>query len=157
MPEAYSYLDYLDHLAHPTVHFCQYIMSMTTKAVSDIGDICGVVGGVVNPTSPHPSSQTSPPSPQPIGPLDHLNKHNIIKMFSEFHIKRDATYLAAPSADIKKIHNEFFTPILDPSCNTFETIGAYFRACPPRQNDPKIAYIVIYEDKLRYLESHNKI
>ena len=32
--------------------------------------------------------------------LDVLRKHEIIRMFSEFHIRRDATYLTSPSMDI---------------------------------------------------------
>ena len=156
-PEACSYLDCLEHCAQPTVQFCQYIMSTATKATSDIGDIGGVVGGVVNPKSPHPSSQPSPASPpQPLGPLDSIRKHNI-KMFSAFHIKRDATYLAPPSVDIKDIYNQSFTPILDPNLDTFEAIGKYFRACPHHQSDQKNAYFVLYDDEFRYLESHNKI
>ena len=105
---------------------------------------------MVNPASPHPSSQPSPAPPlQPLGPLDNLRKHNIVKVFSEFHIKRDATHLAPPSVDIKDIYKQFFTPILDPSLNLEETIGAYFRACPPHQNDQKIAYILLCNNRIR--------
>ena len=44
------------------------------------------------PTSVHPSP-ASPP--QPLGPLDVLTEaHDIVRSFSEFHIKRDATYIA---------------------------------------------------------------
>ena len=57
------------------------------------------------------------------------------------------------SVDIKDIYNQFFTQILDPSLNLEETIGAYFRACPPHQHDQKIAYIVHYDDEFHYLES----
>ena len=81
--EAYSYLEYIEQLAHPTFKLCQYITSITTRAASDIGDI----GGVVNPTSPHPSSQPSPASPPQMAPLDYVQTHNIMKMFSEPHIK----------------------------------------------------------------------
>ena len=100
-PEAQSYLKYLEELAHPTIHLRQYIMS---RAASDIGDIGAVVGGV--PPSPPTSLHPSPASPpQPLGPLDLLRKHENIKMFSEFHVKRHANYIAPASMDIKDIYN----------------------------------------------------
>ena len=89
-PKAYSYLDYLDHLAHPTGQFCQYIMSMTTKAASDIGDIGAVVGGQPYITTSIITAIATITT-SAWQPLDNLCKHNIIKMFSEFHVKRDAT------------------------------------------------------------------
>ena len=157
-PEAYRYLDYLEQLAHPTVQFCKYIVSMTAKAASGIGDIGGLVGGVVSPTSPHLSSQWSPPSPpQPTGPLDYLHKLNIIKMFSDFHIKRDATDLAPPSVDIKDIYNQFFTPVLDVDLDLEHAIARYFKPCPPHQNDQRIAFIALYEDEFRHFENSNHI
>ena len=42
-----------------------------------------------------------------MGPLDHLRKHNLLKMWSEFHIERDATYIAPESMDIQEIYNRF--------------------------------------------------
>ena len=65
-------------------------------------------------------------------------------MFSEFHIKRDATYLAPASMDTKDVYNRFGEPIIKPDLNIEQVITEYFRACPSCQNDHKIAYIVLY-------------
>ena len=136
-PEAQSYLDDLEELARPTIRFTQYTMS---RAASDIGDIGGVVGGVrpSPPTSVHPSP-ASPP--QPLGPLDLLRKHEIVKKFSEFRIQRDANYVALASMNIKHIYNRFEEPIIKPDLNIEEIIHKYFRACLPHQHRSKIGYI----------------
>ena len=128
------------------------------RKTSDIGGIGGVVGVVVNPTSPYPSLEPSPASPQqPLRPLDNLRKHNIIKMSQGSTSSLMLHTSSPPSVDIKDIYNQFFSPILDPSINLKETVGAYFRTRPPHQNDQKIAYIVLYDNEFRYLESRNKI
>ena len=154
-PEAYSNLGYLEHFTHATGHFCQHVTSMTTRTASDIRDIGGVVGAP--PPSP-PSTQPSPASPQqPLGPLDDLRKPNIINMFSEFHIKRDATDLAPPSMDIKGIYNKFEEPSIKPDLNIKQVIAQYFRACSTSQNDHKIAYIVLYDSERFLLNQHDRI
>ena len=98
--EALSYLECIEELAHPAAYLLEYIMS---RAPSDIGDISGVMGGRPQPPSPPTSVHASPsPAPQsPLGPLDLLNKPDIIKGVAEFHIKRDASYIAPASLDIK--------------------------------------------------------
>ena len=93
-----------------------------SSAPSDIGDVSGVLGGRPQPPSPptsvYPSpSPASPPSPR--GPLDLLKKHDIVRSFSEFHNKQDATYIARPSMNIKDIYNKFEEPIFQPD----QTLG----------------------------------
>ena len=131
--EAWSYLQYLEESAHPTVYFLQYIMS---RAPSDIGDVSGVLGGRPQPPSPptsvYPSpSPASPPSP--LGPLDFLKKHDIVRSFAEFHIRRDATYIAPASMDINEIYNKFEEPTFPQDLGLEDYILRYFRACPLRQ------------------------
>ena len=86
-------------------------MSMTAKVPSDIGDISGVVGQCYLTTSiiATISSITVPSPPLQMAPRDILQKDNIVKMFSEFHIKRDSNYLAPPSTDIEDIYRDFST------------------------------------------------
>ena len=148
--EAQSYLDCLEELSHPTIHFTQYIMS---RAASDIGDIGGIVGGGHQP--PSPPTPASPP--QPLGPLDLYRKHEIIKMFSEFHIKRDASYIAPASMDFKDIYNRFEELIIKPDLNIEEVIHRYFRACPPHRNDTKIGYIILNDHGYFDIDQHDRI
>ena len=124
--EAWSYLEHIEELAHPTAYFLEYIMS---RAPSDIGDVSGVLGGRPQPPSPPTSVQPSPPSPQaPLGPLDLLKKHDIVRSFAEFHIKRDANYIAPASMDIKDIYNGFEEPTFYNSGLTLnDIISSYFR------------------------------
>ena len=148
--EALNYLEYIEELAHPAAYFLEYIMS---RPASDVGDVSGVLGGRPQPPSPPTSVHPSPPSPQaPLGPLDMLKKHDIVRSFAEFHIKRDATYIAPASMDIKDIYNGFEEPTF---CNADlalnDIIGSYFRACPPHRNDTKIGYIVLNEKEYQHL------
>ena len=100
-------------------------------------------------------SPTSPP--QPLGPLDLLKKHDIVRSFSEFHIKRDATYVAPPSMDIKEIYNRLEEPVLQPDWNLEDIILRYFRACPLHQNDSKMGYIVLTEKEDNHLYDNDEI
>ena len=107
------------------------------------------------PRSVHPSP-ASPPAA--MGLLHVLRKHEIIKVFSEFHIKRDASYLAPASVDIKDIYNRIEKPILRPTdLNLEEVILRYFRACPPHQNDSRIGYIVLTDAKLHHVEDNDRV
>ena len=154
--EAHSYLEYLEDLAHPTVYFSQYIMS---RAASDIGDVSGVLGGGrPQPLSPPTSVYASPSPPQSsLGPLDLIKKHDVVRGFSEFHIRRDATYIAPPSMDIKDIYNKFDEPILQPDWNLEDIILRCFRACPLHQNDVKIGYVVLTEKEYYHLYDSDEI
>ena len=78
-------------------------------------------------------------------------------MFSELHIKRDASYIAPASMDIKDIYNRFEEPIVKPSLNIEEVIHKYFRACPPHQSDSNIGYIVFNDVELHYVEDQDKV
>ena len=133
-----------------------------SRAPSDIGDVSGVLGGRPQPPSPptsvYPSpSPASPPSP--LGPLDLLKKHDIMKSFAEFHIKRDATYIAPASMDIKEIYNKFEEPTFEwaKDLGLEDYILRYFRACPLHQNDTKIAYIVLSEKEYKHLWDNDEI
>ena len=154
--EAHSYLKYLKDLAHPTVYFLQYI---TSRAASDIGDISGVLGGGrPQPPSPPTSVHASPSPPQsPLEPLDLIKKHDVVRGFSEFHIRRDAAYIAPPSMDIKDIYSKFDEPVLQPDWNLEDIILRCFWACPLRQNDFKIGYIVLTEKEYNRLYDNDEI
>ena len=78
-------------------------------------------------------------------------------MFSEFRIKRDANYIAPASMDIKDIYNKFEEPITKPDLNIEQVIAEYFRACPPRQNDHKLAYIILYGNEYHYFDQQDRI
>ena len=107
-------------------------------------------------TSVNPSpSPASPPSP--LGPLDYLKKEDIKRSFSEFHIKRDATYIAPASMDIKEIYNKFEDPIFQPDLNLEDYVLRYFRACLLHQNDQKVAYIILTEKEYNHLWDNDEI
>ena len=118
----------------------------------------GVVGGR-QPSSPPTSvcashSPTSPP--QPLGPLDLLKRQDIMRSFAEFHIRRDATYIAPPSMDIKDIYNKFDEPVLLPELELEAIIFRYCRACLLHQNDSKVAYILT-EGEYNHLYDNDEI
>ena len=155
--EALSYLEYIEELAHPAAYLLEYIMS---RAASDSGDVSGVLGGRPQPPSPPTSVHASPsPAPQsPMGPLDLLNKPDIIKSVAEFHIKRDASYIAPPSLDIKDIYNLFNETIWNTADLTLnDHILRYFRSCPTSRSDYKIGYIVLTEPEYKHLWDNDRI
>ena len=92
-----------------------------------------------------------------MAPLDYLQKHNTMKIFSEFHIERDSSYLAPPSTDILDIDNLFSTPVVDANIDMGQLIVQYLRQCPPHQSDQRIAYIVLCSDEWRQLEATGHI
>ena len=103
--EAWSYLEYIEELAHPTVYLLQYIVSR--------GDVSGVLGGRPQPPLPPTSVYPSPSTaslPSPLGPLDLLKRHDIVKSFAEVHIEKDATYIAPASMDVEDIYNRLEVP-----------------------------------------------
>ena len=51
----------------------------------------------------------------------------------------------------------FEEPIIKPDLNIEQVIAEYFRACPPHQNDHKIAYIVLYGNEYHYLDQQDRI
>ena len=71
-------------------------------------------------------------------------------MFSEFHIRRDASYLAPAPMDIKDIYYK-------PDLNIHEVIHRYFKACPLHQSDSRIGYIVLNDSEHFYLNQHDQI
>ena len=155
--EALSYLEYIEDLAQPAAYLLEYIMS---RAASDSGDISGVMGGRPQPPSPPTSvhASTSPQPPSPMGPLDLLNKPDIIKSVAEFHIKRDASYIAPPSLENKDIYNMFNDTTWDTADLTLnDHIPRYFRSCPPSRSDRKIGYIVLTEPEYKHLWDHDRI
>ena len=139
--EDLSYIEYIEELAHPAAYLLEYIMS---RAALDIGDVSGVLGGRPQPPSPPTSVHPSPPSPQPLRPLDLLNKQDIVKSVSELHIKRDASYIAPASMDIKDIYNKFEETTWNTSdLSLNDIILRYFRSCPLHRNDNNIGHIVV--------------
>ena len=86
-----------------------------------------------------------------------MKKHDIVRSFAEFHIRRDATYIAPPSMDIKDIYNKFEDPVLLPELELEDIILRYFRACPLHQNDSKVAYIVLTESEYNHLYDNDEI
>ena len=79
-------------------------------------------------------------------------------MFSEFHIKRDASYLEPASVDTKDIYNRFEEPILRPTDLNIEgVIHKYFKACPPHQDDSKIGHITLNDNELHHAEDQDRI
>ena len=156
---------YINCTVHPTlgatssaVYLFEYIMS---RAASDIGDVNGALGGRPQPPSPptsvYPSpSPASPPSP--LGPLDLIKRYDVIRTISELHIKKDATYIAPASMDIKDIYNKSEEPTFDTTDLSLEDIILrYFRACPLHRNDTKIGYIVVNEKDYQHLWDNDKI
>ena len=118
------------------------------------------MGGRPQPPSPPASVHASPsPAPQsPMGPLNLLNKPDIIKSVAEFHIKRDASYIAPPSLDMKEIYNLFSETTWDTSDLTLnDHILRYFRSCPPSRSDYKIGYIVLTEIEYKHLWDNDRI
>ena len=72
-----------------------------------------------------------------------------MRSISEFHIRKDATYIAPASMDIKDIYNKFEEPTFDTTDLSLEDIILkYFRACPLHRNDTKIGYIVLNEKEI---------
>ena len=130
-----------------------------SRAASDIGDVSGVLGGRPQPPSPPTSVHPSPPSPQsPLGPLDLLNKPDITKSISEFHIKRDASYIAPASMDIKDIYNKFEETTWNTSdLSLSDVILRYFTSCPTHRSDAKIGYIVLTEKECQHLWDNDEI
>ena len=154
--EALGYLEHIEELAHPTAYLLEHIMS---RAASDIGDVNGVLGGRPQPRSPPTSVHPSPTSPPaPLGPFDLLNKPDIIKSVSEFHIKRDASYIAPASMDIKEIYNKFEETTWDAAnLSLGDIILRYFRSCLVHRNDTKIGYIVLSEKEYQRLWDNDEI
>ena len=156
--EALSYLEYIEELAHPAIYLLEYIMS---RAPSDIGDVNGVLGGRPQPPSPPTSVYASPSlasPPAPLGPLDLLKKHDIVRSFSEFHIKRDATYIAPVSVDIKDIYNRLRS--LPPTTRTSPcttSLACTSEPVPVHRNDVKLGYIVLNEKEFKHLWDNNEI
>ena len=80
-----------------------------------------------------------------------------MRSFAEFHIKRDATYIAPASVDIKEIYNKFEEPTFAQDLGLEDYILRYFRACPLHQNDTKIAYIILSEKEYKHLWGNDEI
>ena len=87
-------------------------------------------------------------------PLDLLNKQDIIKSVAEFHIKRDASYIAPPSLDIKDIYNMFNETTWNTADLTLnDHILRYFRSCPTS----RIGYVVLTEPEYKHLWDNDRI
>ena len=113
----------------------------------------------------HPSSQPSPASPQPqMAPLDYLQKHNIMKMFSEFmkmfsefHIKRDSSYLTSINGPLGHLQ-----PLLNTSRGCEHRHGSGHCVVPPTASTTSVgsghcAHVVLYSDEYRHLEATGHI
>ena len=98
------------------------------------------IGGLVNPTAPHLSSQPSPVLPPQMASLEYLQKHNIMKMFSEFRIKGHQLPRTSINGHLGHLqdYNLFVNPILDADIDLERLIVQYFRQCPPHQNDQRM-------------------
>ena len=118
---------------------------------------------VANPTSPQLSTQPSPGSPPlQTGPLDHFYRKHF-KIWSEFHIKSDATYLAPASMDIKDSR----TSTIDLKNQSYLQTSATSRSS--RHTSRPVLHIkmirriwedcrvVLYENEYIYLEQHDRI
>ena len=95
---------------------------------------------------------------RPMTPLDLIKRYDVIRSISEFHIKKDATYVTPPSIDIKDIYNKLEEPTWDTSNLSLEDIILrYFRDCPLRRSDTKVGYIVLNEKEYQHLWDNDAI